>query len=98
MPNNIYRNSEGYYDPTAGAVLAKCDRKEKSDRRKGHPQGERKGKKTGCCGKALHHLYLQPLCRGYRKKHPRSTEILQICGRQRIPALRGEPVLSAVLK
>lgn len=29
MPNNIYRNSEGYYDPTAGAALAKCDRKEK---------------------------------------------------------------------
>ena len=23
MPNNIYRNSEGYYDPTAGAALAK---------------------------------------------------------------------------
>ena len=34
MANNLYRNSEGYYDPTAGAVLAKCDRKEKSDRRK----------------------------------------------------------------
>ena len=34
MPNNIYRNSEGYYDPTAGAVLAKWDRKEKSGRRK----------------------------------------------------------------
>lgn len=34
MANNVYRNSEGYYDPTAGAVLAKCDRKEKSDRRK----------------------------------------------------------------
>ena len=34
MANNIYRNSEGYYDPTAGAVIAKCDRKEKSDRRK----------------------------------------------------------------
>ena len=37
MPNNIYRNSEGYYDPTAGAALAKCDRKEKSDRRKAIP-------------------------------------------------------------
>lgn len=34
MANNIYRNSEGYYDPTAGAVIAKCNRKEKSDRRK----------------------------------------------------------------
>lgn len=34
MANNIYRNSEGYYDPTAGSVIAKCDRKEKSDRRK----------------------------------------------------------------
>lgn len=29
-----YRNHEGYSDPTAGAVLAKCDRKEKNDRRK----------------------------------------------------------------
>ena len=28
MANNIYRNSEGYYDPTAGAVIAKCNRKE----------------------------------------------------------------------
>ena len=34
MSNNIYRNAEGYYDPTAGAVIAKCDRKERSDRRK----------------------------------------------------------------
>ena len=34
MSNNIYRNSEGYFDPTAGAALAGCDRKEKSDRRK----------------------------------------------------------------
>lgn len=29
MPNNIYRNSEGYYDPTAGAALAKCDQEGK---------------------------------------------------------------------
>jgi hypothetical protein len=34
MSNNVYRNSEGYYDPTAGAIIAKCDRKEHSDRRK----------------------------------------------------------------
>lgn len=29
-----YRNHEGYSDPTAGAALAGCSRKEKSDRRK----------------------------------------------------------------
>lgn len=30
----LYRNHEGYSDPTAGAALAGCRRKEKSDRRK----------------------------------------------------------------
>lgn len=34
MSNNFYRNAEGYYDPTAGAVLAGISRKERSDRRK----------------------------------------------------------------
>ena len=29
-----YRNSEGYYDPTAGEALARITRKERSDRRK----------------------------------------------------------------
>lgn len=29
-----YRNHEGYSDPTAGAALAGCTRKERSDRRK----------------------------------------------------------------
>lgn len=28
--SNIYRNSEGYYDPTAGAVLAEMSRSDKS--------------------------------------------------------------------
>lgn len=46
MSNNIYRNSEGYYDPTAGAVLAKCGRKEKTTAgrrfvRQTHRQGSR---------------------------------------------------------
>lgn len=45
MSNNIYRNSEGYYDPTAGAVLAKCDRKEKSDRRKAIRKANAKARK-----------------------------------------------------
>lgn len=45
MPNNIYRNSEGYYDPTAGAALAKCDRKEKSDRRKAIRKSNAKARK-----------------------------------------------------
>ena len=45
MPNNIYRNSEGYYDPTAGAVLAKCDRKKKSDRRKAARKANAKARK-----------------------------------------------------
>lgn len=45
MPNNIYHNSEGYYDPTAGAVLAKCDRKEKSDRRKAIRKANAKARK-----------------------------------------------------
>lgn len=31
---SIYRNSEGYYDPTAGEALARITRKERSDRRK----------------------------------------------------------------
>ncbi|MBO5573486.1 MAG: hypothetical protein J5947_04510, partial [Clostridium sp.] len=34
MRNNCYYNSEGYYDPTAGAVFASCNKKERSDRRK----------------------------------------------------------------
>lgn len=45
MPNNIYRNSEGYYDPTAGAALEKCDRKEKSDRRKAIRKSNAKARK-----------------------------------------------------
>lgn len=36
--SSIYRNSEGYYDPTAGAVLAECERREKSgNKRKWRP-------------------------------------------------------------
>lgn len=27
MSNNIYRNAEGYYDPTAGAAIARCDKR-----------------------------------------------------------------------
>ena len=65
MPNNIYRNSEGYYDPTAGAALAKCDRKEKSDRRK-------------AIRISVYCLYLQQICRGYRKQCDSGTEILPI--------------------
>lgn len=34
MRNNYYYNSEGYHDPTAGAVLSGCDKKARSDRRK----------------------------------------------------------------
>jgi len=37
MGYGYYRNKEGYYDPTAGAVFAKldkADRKKRSDRRK----------------------------------------------------------------
>lgn len=34
MRYNNYYNAEGYHDPTAGAVLAAYDRKERSDRRK----------------------------------------------------------------
>lgn len=37
MSKSVFRNAEGYYDPTAGAVLAKCareDRKARSDRKK----------------------------------------------------------------
>ena len=34
MRNNPYRNAEGYYDPTAGAVLVAMAKKERSDRRK----------------------------------------------------------------
>ena len=45
MSNNIYRNSEGYYDSTAGAVLAKLDRKEKSDRRKAIRKANAKARK-----------------------------------------------------
>lgn len=29
-----YKNSEGYYDPTAGAAISNCTKKERSDRRK----------------------------------------------------------------
>lgn len=34
MRNSIYHNSEGYFDPTAGAAITNCVRKERSDRRK----------------------------------------------------------------
>ena len=34
MKNNNYYNSEGYHDPTVGAVLSGFDKKERSDRRK----------------------------------------------------------------
>lgn len=77
MPNNIYRNSEGYYDPTAGSVIAKCDRKEKSDHRKAIRKANIKARKQA----AAESRTIQPLCWGYRKEHPRRTEILQIRGR-----------------
>ena len=53
MPNNIYRNSEGYYDPTAGEVLAKCDRKEKSDRRKAIRKANAKARKQAAAESIL---------------------------------------------
>jgi len=31
MKNSLYRNSEGYFDPTAGKVLARIDREEKRE-------------------------------------------------------------------
>ena len=34
MGYGIYRNNEGYYDPTAGAAMNSILRKERSDRRK----------------------------------------------------------------
>ena len=34
MGYGIYRNNEGYYDPTAGAAMSSILRKERRDRRK----------------------------------------------------------------
>ena len=34
MGYGIYRNNEGYYDPTAGAAMSSILRKERSERRK----------------------------------------------------------------
>lgn len=34
MKYGIYRNCEGYYDPTAGTAMSSIMRKERSDRRK----------------------------------------------------------------
>lgn len=34
MGYGIYRNNEGYYDPTAGAAMSSILRKKRSDRRK----------------------------------------------------------------
>ena len=34
MGYGIYRNNEGYFDPTAGAAMSSIMRKERSDRRK----------------------------------------------------------------
>lgn len=34
MKYGIYRNCEGYYDPTAGAAMSSVLKKERSDRRK----------------------------------------------------------------
>ena len=34
MGYGIYRNNEGYYDPTAGAAMSSVLKKERSDRRK----------------------------------------------------------------
>lgn len=34
MKHGIYYNSEGYFDPTAGAAMSRILRKERSDRRK----------------------------------------------------------------
>ena len=45
MQNNINPNSEGYYDPPAGAVPPKCDRKQKSDRRKAIRKANAKARK-----------------------------------------------------
>lgn len=45
MENSIYRNAEKYYDPTAGAAIAKCDKKIKSDRRKAVRKANAKARK-----------------------------------------------------
>lgn len=47
MRNNDYYNSEGYHDPTAGAVFASCgcDRKERSDRRKAQRKANARARK-----------------------------------------------------
>ena len=34
MGYGIYRNNEGYFDPTAGAAMSSIMKKERSDRRK----------------------------------------------------------------
>lgn len=42
MRNNVYRNSEGYYDPTAGAAIASADKKRRAMRRKAARKQRRK--------------------------------------------------------
>ena len=50
MKYNNYYNAEGYHDPTAGAVLAAYDRKERSDRRKAiRKQARHPGKNRRSC-------------------------------------------------
>ena len=86
MPNNIYRNSEGYYDPTAGAALAKCDRKEKSDRRKAIRKSNAKARKQAAseyrsivyicsryAGDIANNVISSSICRYIRPSGPTSS-------------------------
>ncbi|WP_368269615.1 hypothetical protein [Enterocloster clostridioformis] len=54
MRNNDYYNAEGYHDPTAGAVFAacRCDRKERSDRRKAKRKVNAKARRDALKNKA----------------------------------------------
>ena len=45
MGYGIYRNNEGYYDPTAGAAMSSVLRKERSDRRKANRKKNREIRK-----------------------------------------------------
>ena len=50
MKNNNYYNSEGYHDPTAGAMLSGCDKKDRSNRRNGHRKATAKARKDAEAG------------------------------------------------
>ena len=45
MGYGIYRNNEGYYDPTAGAAMSSVLGKERSDRRKANRKKNREIRK-----------------------------------------------------